>query len=223
MPGHDDPGPQVERRRRPSARPVRRPAPAKAIRPAGVDHDQAVGLVARAAVGERRQQARAERERRARRAGPRGGRLAGARDVQTTLGTGAESSACGRDAPDGRDQRFLPRTSTRWAVHSEPPRSIVAELPCQPHVQVIVWSPVLVLVDDVLERLVGGVAGLSGRATIHGDSCTGRATRSARWGGSIVPDWPIPLGRRDVHAGARSAAPGQSGREVVAEAARQPA
>src|SRR5512141_604522 len=28
----------------------------------------------------------------------------------------------------------------RWAVHSEPPRSMVAELPCQPHVQVIVWA-----------------------------------------------------------------------------------
>ena len=37
-------------------------------------------------------------------------------------------------------QRFLVRNSDRWAVHSEPPRSFAAELPCQPQTQVIVCS-----------------------------------------------------------------------------------
>ena len=36
--------------------------------------------------------------------------------------------------------RSTPRTSKRWAVHSEPPRSRVAELPCHPQVQVIVCA-----------------------------------------------------------------------------------
>src|SRR5215203_5853905 len=40
----------------------------------------------------------------------------------------------------GTPYRFLPRTSKRWAVHSEPPRSSVAELPCQPQVQVMVCA-----------------------------------------------------------------------------------
>src|SRR5215203_2076554 len=40
----------------------------------------------------------------------------------------------------GTPYRFLPRTSNRCAVHSEPPRSSVAELPCQPQVQVMVCA-----------------------------------------------------------------------------------
>ena len=58
----------------------------------------------------------------------------------------------------------------RWAVHSEPPRSIVAELPCQPHVQVIVCAACLY---SSITCLKGSFAtgGLTGGRLFKGTSC----------------------------------------------------
>ena len=123
-------------------------------------------------------------------------------------------------------QRFLPRTSNRWAVHSEPPRSIVAELPCQPQVQVIVCAWCLYSSITCLNGSTVGDGGLerAGDCSTR-DSCTATARCRVRTGSRL----------QDILAGsARSLrANGRPGRrpitgpsigpEVVPEPPRQPA
>ena len=138
MPGQEDPWPQVDGRGR-LLRAIARGSGEGD--PTGViDDQQPVGLVGRSAVVERRQQAAAERERRAQ--GQVHARQASRRSTSPTVDLPRTKKDPDRSirvvGTVVRAQRFLPRTSMRWAVHSEPARSIVAELPCQPHVQVIV-------------------------------------------------------------------------------------
>ena len=153
--------------------------------PCGVDRDERVGLVARAAGGERRQEARPDGERgRARQVhaakASRASRRPGHGTTRSTEAAGS-SRGVARRAPArrqrfgascaGAGQRFLPRTSIRWAVHSDPPRSIAAELPCHPQVQVIVCAWCLYSSITCLNGSFA-MAGFSGGRLFNGVSCT---------------------------------------------------
>src|SRR5688572_30629289 len=98
----------------------------------------------------------------------------------------------------------------RCAVHSEPPRSIVCELPCQPHVQVIVCAWCLYSSITCLNgRSIGG---LTGGRLFKGDLCT--------WTDGIRDSTGVPIlpVRADPCRNPRSI-----GTEVVAHPSRQPA
>ncbi len=155
--------------------------------PRGIDLDEPVRLEARATCGQRRQQPAADSER------GRGGELHGGQ------ATGQETTRIDRSGSEYRPvrpraaaYRFLPRTSNRCAVHSEPPRSIVAELPCQPQVQVIVWAWCLY---SSITCLNGSLAmtGLTGGRLFKGDLLRVNGRRPWVNGGrTVYPFRPIP-------------------------------
>ena len=125
-----------------------------------------------------------------------------------------------------RAQRFLPRTSKRWAVHSEPPRSIVRRAAVPAAGAGDRLRLVLVLVDHVLERL-DGRGGLDGRATVHRDSCIGGPCRKvAMRGVPIMPETgQNPLDRGSTAqspAGSRSSRSTSVDRDRVWHEAERP-
>ena len=148
--------------------------------------------MAKRAVVERGQDPRTKRERWATRQSGRRGRCHDDRLPDTErpgCSIRVGRCSCGvRTWP----QRFLPRTSMRWAVHSEPPRSTVAELPCHPQVHVMVCAWCLYSSMTCLNGSFA-MAGLTGGRLFNGDSCTMHA-EGVR-GFQILLDSAIPCSK----------------------------
>src|SRR6185295_16250282 len=113
----------------------------------------------------------------------------------------------------------------RWAVHSEPARSIVAELPCQPHVQVIVWAWCLYSSITCLNGSLA-MAGLTGGRLFNART-PARCARGARRGVLTLPDLAESCSEASAgtcpERGPKVSVNGLFGAQVVPESARQPA
>ena len=225
-PGQHDPRPEVDGRRRASA--GRSAAgPANAMRPAASTTSRPSGSwrVPPSSSGVSRRARIANGGVRGRSIGE-ASRAAGPAHVTAAAATAGDRLArTGRPGSVDRGPRRERASSascreprSRWAVHSEPPRSIVAELPCQPQVQVIVWAWCLYSSMTCLNGSIV-VAGLTGGTTVHGDSCGEWASPDTGVrGGALHPTrfGPIPLaGQRPACASVRP--------EVIAQPPRQPA
>src|SRR6187455_464181 len=104
-------------------------------------------------------------------------------------------------------QRFLPRTSMRWAVHSDPERSTVAELPCQPQVHVMVWAWCLYSSMTCLNGSTVPLAGLTGGRLFTGTPAREMASpihRSARREPRILHETALSCSGRPVGPGSGS-------------------
>ncbi len=185
-----EPGEQVHPRPEPGVRELRAGArggrPSPAARPRAADRSQtaraphALRTRRRMPVDRSRrprsdhQVRTASRRPRAASGRAREGRMAARQGDPPRQASGHETTRIddpGREVGRSRAQRFLPRTSSRCAVHSEPPRSIVAELPCQPQVHVMVCAWCLYSSITCLNGSLA-TAGLTGGRLFKGNSCT---------------------------------------------------